>query len=1103
MRLAVPNWINWIKKMKTSSLCGKFFHASLLAIFLLGGVVERAHAINASPTPVDVRQPDGRVITVRARGDEFTHWYEDADGFAVVTSGGQYVYAALNPKGGLEPTALLVGRDNPRTAGLVKNARPSAEFIRDERTRLTAPAQAAAPTRANISANGTVKNLVILCRFSDHTLGVHTRAPADFETIFNTVGGDPVLAPTGSVKDYYKEASYGTLTLNSTVIAWVTLPQTEAYYANGTSGLGGSYPANPQGMVRDALVAADPLVNYGQFDADNDGFVDALTIIHSGYAAETGGGAGNWIWSHRWALFALPGGRFTSTDVNGGGTAMKVYDYHTEAALWATSGTEITRIGVIAHETGHYFGLPDLYDTDNSSEGIGSYCLMANSWGFDNTQRHPPHLSAWCKKELGWVTPTTIAPGAQSLPRAETIPVAYRITNGFPSTEYLLIENRQPVGFENILPQGGLAIWHIDEAKLDNKSEGYPGQAGWPGNGNHFKVALLQADGAYHLEHGVNRGDGGDVYHGAGVSSIGPGTVPNTHRYQGGIVAATGVQILNISGSASNMTFTFSTAPPGTLPSITGFTPSTGTAGTNVVITGTNLLGATAVRFNGLSAAYTVNSTVQITATVPVGATTGPISVLTPAGTATSPSNFTVAVVIVNNQFANALTLPGATGTTNANNVGATKEAGEPNHAGNAGGASIWYTWTAPGTGPVTFDTQGSTFDTTLGIYTGGTVNGLVAIASDDDSGNGNSSLLTFNALGGTLYRVAVDGYSGAGGNVVLNWNWASSALSTNDQFASARGISGASGTVVDNNTAATVEASEPFHAGNAGGKSLWYRWTAPNSGPIQFDTAGSTFDTLLAVYTGSSVGALTAVASNDDAQSGTLSSLVTFTAVAGTAYRIAVDGYSDGDTAESGAVTLHWLIAVDNDAFTNAQVLTGYSIQITDNSVGATKEVSEPAHAGNNGGRSLWYRWIAPTNGVTTVRTLGSSYDTLLGVYTGTAVNALTTVASNDDFAGLTSQVSFPAVSGQTYSIAVDGNNAAEGSVALGLYIKPPLQVRRQGGTVVLSWPASYTGYTLQSVTSMTAAAWSDLPPAVLTGGAYVVTNAAPPVQKFYRLAR
>jgi hypothetical protein len=103
--------------------------------------------------------------------------------------------------------------------------------------------------------------------------------------------------------------------------------------------------------------------------------------------------------------------------------------------------------------------------------------------------------------------------------------------------------------------------------------------------------------------------------------------------------------------------------------------------------------------------------------------------------------------------------------------VKATKEAGEPRHAGINGGKSVWWTWTAPASGTVTIDTAGSKFDTLLAVYTGASVSALAAVASNDDSGGTVASKVSFAATAGRQYQIAVDGYGGATGSIALHVN--------------------------------------------------------------------------------------------------------------------------------------------------------------------------------------------------------------------------------------------------------------------------------------------------------------------------------------------
>ncbi len=564
------------------------FLAGAIGLNCLFAFMSIVHANQANPNPIFEKQPDGTIIEVRLKGDEHFHWSEDKNGYTILLHQGWYKYANKNNNGRLTASEHVVGQANPKALGLQKRIKPSAAVQAESSKKLT---DENTPQRA--LQIGTVKNLVVLLRFANHAesaVGAGDERPlpsvSDMEVLFNNIGGDPILAPTGSIKDLYLENSYGQFTLDSNVQAWITLSETEEYYANGQSGDQTLWEG-----LREALFALDASVNFSDYDADGDGYIDAITFIHSGYGAETGGTSADGaaqddrIWSHRWAMQSSA---WTSEE------GVTVNDYHISPGVWGKSGFNIGRIGVIAHETGHFLGLPDLYDTNGGGEGIGSYGLMANSWDFDGTQYCPPHLSPWSKTQLGWYIPQVINVAgkytlAQTEQMSDNIPQVYKITQGFPNDEYLLIENRQNFGFDCTLPQGGLAIWHIDD-RAGYNTEGYPGQFRWPKNGNHYRVALLQADGKYDLEKGNNRGDAGDVYHSDGVDIIneGPDGHPNTDAYQQGRVRQTGNSINTISASGSTMTFCLndcSPAPPPPPPP-----PSDGLAApTNLIVSVENL----------------------------------------------------------------------------------------------------------------------------------------------------------------------------------------------------------------------------------------------------------------------------------------------------------------------------------------------------------------------------------------------------------------------------------------------------------------------------------------------------------------------------------
>ncbi|HLX70901.1 MAG TPA: Calx-beta domain-containing protein [Verrucomicrobiae bacterium] len=380
-----------------------------------------------------------------------------------------------------------------------------------------------------------------------------------------------------------------------------------------------------------------------------------------------------------------------------------------------------------------------------------------------------------------------------------------------------------------------------------------------------------------------------------------------------------------------------------------------------------------------------------------------------------------------NDNFANATDLNlfdvNGSGTNLDNNSNATLEQGEPTILTNIGGASVWYTWTAPSNGVVTFSTSGASFTTLLGVYLGNNVSNLTLIGADNGSHAGNSQV-SFIAIAGTKLDITVDGTNGAQGPFTLTWKTvAISGTPTNDNFANAITNTGSSGTVFGDNINATVEAKEPpiiqtfgLNAGGISGASIWYAWTAPIDGVVTINTKGSTFDTVLGVFVGTNLAKLGEVAANDDFN-GLRSSQVSFLASAGKTYMIDVAGYMSLTNAgvptnsaatsailtntAMGFVVLNWNLGPLplNDNFANATFLGDQlSGSISGNNFGATTEPNEPSHAGFAASQTVWYSWTATVSGDVEMDTIGSSFDTVLAVYTGTSIPTLVQAAANDD---------------------------------------------------------------------------------------------------------
>ena len=440
---------------KSTILVGTFVLV-LIMLFLT------AHSASAAPfdnVPVTVTQPDGTVLNLFASGDEYYNWLHDAQGYTIMQDPdtGYYVYADL-VDGALVPTKSVAGEADPASAGLAPHLNISAAQKEERRQAFLAETQQRAAEIRNAPTTGTMTNLVIFVRFAGEP--EFTDSTLQYTNMLNS------SAPgANSLRNYYREVSYNALTINSslfptpgsTIISYQD-GQPRSYYRpyNAVTNPGG-YVTDDDRTLREHSLLRDA-INYinglGQFpsgaiiDADNDGYVDNITFVVSG-------GPDGWsslLWPHAWGLY--------SHNVTIQGKTVGGYQFQLQSMIYN---------GVLAHETFHVLGAPDLYHyTDNGIQPVGGWDVM------EYNMDPPEHMSCYMKFQYGgWISsiPELTLPGSYTLnPLTSSTNNCKRVSSPYSTSEYFVVEYRNISSstFENSLPGSGLLVYRINSQEYGN-----------------------------------------------------------------------------------------------------------------------------------------------------------------------------------------------------------------------------------------------------------------------------------------------------------------------------------------------------------------------------------------------------------------------------------------------------------------------------------------------------------------------------------------------------------------------------------------------------------------------------------------------------------
>lgn len=491
--------------------------------------VQATFAIPAYPKPLKVKQADGSWITIQMHGDEHGHYVMTSDGIPLVFNAQLRNYEYADWKNGeVQASGIKATEASDRSAQVkkfIESQDKSAILESFKRARLQQLQQvfsarrnaslknginSASPLSAvsslvsrsssnpqeeklnNFPTTGEVHSLVILVQFADTKFStVGSDAHQFFNSMLNEPGFTYSNGANGSARDFYVNSSNGKFQPQFDVIGPVTLPKKYSYYG-ANKGSSTDNPVALEEFVREACTLADPLVDFSQYDHNQDGFIDNIYFFYAG-KGEADSGDGNAIWPHSayYADIAKEAG-VTQKSLKLDGIEVGNYTCSNEI-----NGTIITPqpagIGTFVHEFGHVLGLADHYDIYNGMATFtpGSFDTMDRA-SYNNNGNTPAAFSAYERACLGWLDLTVLKNGVDTLnvlPDLNDSNKAYMVpVGGTNDQEYFIMENRQQKGWDAFIPGHGMLLWHIDyDAKAWEKNE-------LNITGTHQRVDIVEAD---------------------------------------------------------------------------------------------------------------------------------------------------------------------------------------------------------------------------------------------------------------------------------------------------------------------------------------------------------------------------------------------------------------------------------------------------------------------------------------------------------------------------------------------------------------------------------------------------------------------------------